>query len=485
MTGVRISLVLSFAQQGAGTIISLVSIMVLARLLTPEDIGIFSVAAAATAFAQVLRDFGVGNYLVQEKDLTAERIQAAFVITLLTAWLAGALIGLGAPLIADFYDQPELTEVFWVLALTFLLIPWAAPRLALLRRDMAFAALFRIRVGAAIVGPIVSITMAAWGYGAMSLAMGSVATGIATVALTLWYGPRRVPMGLGTSEWGRVFGFGIRASASAFITQTGMNSADLIIGRVLGFAALGLYSRAFGLLNLFNQRVMSAIASVAFPAFAALGRARGNAEAAYLNACGLITGVAWPFFAFLGLMAYPVIRGMFGDQWDDAVPLARILAVGGFIYHSLPLAAPVLISTGRIELMLRAESLIQAGRIVLIILGALHSLEAVCVAQVVAYGLHVFIYRHYVLPLLDTSYLKVLRATLRSAMLTVCTMIGPILVTVALGLEPENPWLSLLLAGGLAALGWLAGAFAIRHPLWHELALGYGKARGLVPARDG
>jgi O-antigen/teichoic acid export membrane protein len=483
MTGVRTSLALSFGQEATTSVIGLASIMILARLLTPKDIGVFSIAAAVIALAHPLRDFGVGGYLIQEKDLTTERIQAAFAVTLLTSWLVAALIALGAVPIAHFYNEPGLTTVLWVLTLSLLAIPLAAPRLALLRRDMAFPALFRINVGAATVGPIVSVTTAASGFGPISLALGSVAVNVTTVALTFWNCPRRIPVGTGSQSWGRVFDFGIRSSATSLVTQMGMSAADLIIGRALGFTALGLYSRAIGLIRLFNQQVMGSVFSVALPAFAALIRTREDARAAYLRACSLITGIAWPFFAFLGLMAYPIVRAMFGDQWDEAVPPARILAAGGLVFHTLPLAGPVLLSVGRVDLMLRGEVMIQAGRILFIVLGALHSLEAVCVAQVGSFVLYVFIYCRGMLPLLDTSFGEVLRANLCSAVLTGLTMIGPVLVAFGLGLEPERPWLSLLMAAGLGAFGWVTGLFALRHPLKDELELGFIKACGLIHAR--
>jgi len=394
------------------------------------------------------------------------------------------LIALTAMPMARFYDAPKLATVLWVLALNFLLIPFAAPRLSLLRREMAFPTLFRIIVGAAFLGPIVSISTAASGLGPLSLALGSLAMNLATVVLALWLVPRRVPFGLGSQSWHRVFGFGIRSSAAAFVTQLGMNAGNLIIGRALGFTALGLYSRAQGLVNLFSQQVMSSIASVAFPAYAQLIRSGRDTGAPYLRTCGLITGIAWPFFAFLGLMAHPIIQAMFGDQWAAAVPLVRILAVGGLIYHALPLAGPLLVAAGRIDLMLRGEVVIQGGRIVLLVLAAFHGLEAVCLAQVVTYALYVLVYRHYLLPILDIRITEVLKAHRGSAMLMVCTMIGPVLVAAEVGLEPERSWFSLFLAAGLAAVGWITGVFAVRHPLCHELQLGYAKVRGFIGDRN-
>ncbi|MEE8445630.1 MAG: oligosaccharide flippase family protein, partial [Alphaproteobacteria bacterium] len=155
----------------------------MARLLTPAEIGIFSVGIAVVGMAHMLRGFGVGSYLIQEKELTRDKIRAAFTVALVIAWvMAGVLIALSGPM-ADFYDEPGVHQVMMVLSINFFLIPFSAPILALLNREMNFAALFCIGVMSTFAGAATSVTMAILGFGFMSLAWGSVAGILTTVVV--------------------------------------------------------------------------------------------------------------------------------------------------------------------------------------------------------------------------------------------------------------------------------------------------------------
>ena len=161
MTTVRRSLLLSLAERYFGILIQLISFFVLARLLTPAQIGLYSVAAATIGLAQVVRDFGIGSYLIQETDITPERVRTAFTLTGLIS-LASFLILVGcAPWLAGFYDHPQLGLILQVLAINFLLIPFSSTALALLRRSMNFKALFWIATVANLISTVGAIACAA------------------------------------------------------------------------------------------------------------------------------------------------------------------------------------------------------------------------------------------------------------------------------------------------------------------------------------
>jgi len=463
MATVRASLVLSVGQNLITTVIGIAAVMVLARLLTPEEVGVWSVAAAVVAFAHMLRDFGVGNYLIQEKELKDEDIQAAFLVTSAAAILAAAILAVSSGYIADFYDDQRIQPVLWVLSVNLLLLPWTAPRLSLLRRDMRFDKVVQIQIFAAVAGPAVSISCAAFGMGPMALALGALGTTVAMVLLAVWFLPKPAAWGLGLGAVRKVMSFGWRSATTALVSQTGVNAAELIIGRVIDLTSLGLYSRAIGLMNMFNHKFMGAISAVAFPHFSALSRERADLGAAYLRACALVSGIAWPFFIFAGLMAHPLVGAMFGDQWYGSVPLIRILVVGGLLYHLIPFPGPTLLSLGRVDLMLRGEIITQATRIVLVLIGAFYGLEAVCVAYVVTIGIKTEVYRRLLLPLLEKKVVDVLRTAAPSLLLAVLASVGPLSAVLIFGLEPREPWLPLLLAGPISGVSWLGGVYLLEH----------------------
>ena len=104
--------------------LSFISVIVVSRLLKPEEIGVFSVAVSLVAYTLILRDFGVGQYFVQLKELTREHIRAGFTVMLLISWSIAALLLLARCPAASFYAHPGLAEIFSVLAFIFLILPF-------------------------------------------------------------------------------------------------------------------------------------------------------------------------------------------------------------------------------------------------------------------------------------------------------------------------------------------------------------------------
>ena len=466
---VRRSLTLSFAEKYAVLLISIVSTMILARLLSPAEIGIFSVSVAVIGIAQMLRDFGVTQYLIVEEDLTRDRIRAAFGVTIAISWTLAAALFAARGAIADFYDEPGLSAALSVLSFNFLLIPFGNPVLSLLRRDMAFGALFWINTGTAVVRETTSVGLAFAGFGFMSLVWGSFASVATTALLATLYRPSQAWVLPGFREWRRVFRFGLPASGTALVTETGISAADLAIGRIQGFAEVGLYSRALGLVNLFHQNIMSAVRWVSLPAFAADSRAGQDVRGNYLKSVSYITAIAWPFYGFLALMAFPVIRILFGDQWDESVPLARILAAGGAVGALWALANQVLTATGHVNRVFRAECAIQACRIGLIVVAAFHSLAAVALAQVASYLIGFFVFQRYLSGGLGIGAFDVLAAAARSVVAAAAALAIPVVVVLVWGLRPDNAFLSVTVAGVGLAAGWLAGLAVSGHPMLAEI----------------
>ena len=179
---------------------------------------------------------------------------------------------------------------------------------------MKFAVLFRINLLSCITQFIVSISLAASGYGYLSLAWASVAS-----YLVLYYGysqsTQKVWVLPGFKEWQRIANFGVQSSVSAIVTVIAMNMNDLILGRFWVFRQL-LYTVAQGLIYLFHRDMMDAVRNIAFPAFAQAVREDRDLLKDYLQAVNYVTVFAWPFYAFLGLYAQPIVRLMFGNQWD-------------------------------------------------------------------------------------------------------------------------------------------------------------------------
>lgn len=465
---IKKSILISFAEKYSTLAISFVGVMIIARLLTPREIGIYSVASAVTAIAQMLRDFGVGTYLIQERELTKDKIRAALSITCATSWVAGGALFVIRPWAVEFYHEQALSELIAIQCLSFLILPFSAPILALLRREMKFGVLFRINLMSSITQFVVSISLAMSGYGYLSMAWASVASLCCTVLLVTANRPRDAWVLPGYKGWKPIARFGIQTSVSAIVTEIAMNMNDLAVGRILGFQAVALYSRAQGLMYLFHRDMMDAVKKVVFPVFAAAVREDKDLLAAYLKAVSLITVFAWPFYGFLGLYAHQVMNLLFGDQWDAAVPLVKILVFGGAVAALFNLSHQTLIAMGMVNKSMRIQLWVQLVRIPLVIIAATYSIEMVCYSYIVFFVFSLFVNQIYLKDVLGLKFWRLMLGNMKSLLVAIFSIILPIVNLTYVPYDSDNEMQVFIGAVGLAS-GWLIGVFIFRHPIAKEL----------------
>ena len=225
-------------------------------LLTPHEIGLYSVSMALISMAQVVRDFGLANYLIQKKDLGREDVGSALGLSILLGAGLFLLINLAAPWIADFYREPSLVNIIRIISVNFLILPFNSISISLLRRDMRFDALMRINVCAAVTSCFTTLGAAWVGAGSVSLALGEIASSLTmAVGVSLAGAWGRLPMPQ-LQRWRQIVGFGGPVTAANVVTSISMDMNDLAVGKILDFSQVAIASRAQGLMNLFARDVM-------------------------------------------------------------------------------------------------------------------------------------------------------------------------------------------------------------------------------------
>jgi O-antigen/teichoic acid export membrane protein len=143
---------------------------------------------------------------------------------------------------------------------------------------------------------------------------------------------------------------------------------------MLGLAATGLYSRGYGIVNMYRGKVVGAINTVAFPAFARDHRETNTAPQLFLKSLVHLTGISWPFFGAGILLALPLIRVLFGDQWDAAAPLMRWLCAAAIVGTLTWQCNQFLVAVGRVGVVTHLVVQFQLMRVGLTIVAALFSL---------------------------------------------------------------------------------------------------------------
>lgn len=363
MTNIRRSLAITLLGRYFQIGVQLVSYFILARLLTPSDIGLFSVASAAIGIAQVFREFGIGNYLIQEKELNEKKIATAFTLTVFLAIILFLVVYFLAPIAASFYNDNRLIDVFQLLACGFLIIPFNSTALSLLRRDMKFSAIFWINVIAVLVGFIVAVSLAYLGFGYLSLVWSNLANTLAIGIAVSFFRQGGMFHRITLCEWKAVSSFGSQMTLTSITSEISSNANDLILGRILGFAQTGIVSRAQGIMYLFHRDITAAIRGVAFPAFATAHRENRNLEADFIKSVTILTVFAWPFYGFFSLYPIEALRLFFGPQWDEAGPLVPWFCAGGAVAATCSLIPTLLPALGGMKYLVRLHLLVDPLRI--------------------------------------------------------------------------------------------------------------------------
>ena len=313
-----------FALQFAGTVI-------LARLLTPDDFGLVSMATAVVLFAQVLRDAGLYTATVQAGSISQQQVSALFwVNVLISALLGGCLLAL-APAVASFFHQPELVGVTAVLAAAFLLGGFATQHQALLNRNMMFRSLAVIQAGSQLTYLIAAIALAFAGFGYWALVYGTIASALMGLCLALllcrWRpGRPRITVGAGAMLrfGGHVLGYNV-------VTYFARNADSILIGRALGADALGLYSRAYNLFMMPLLNIGNPLQQVGLPALSQLAEWPDRFARYYLKLLGFVALFTVPIAAVCIIEGAFLVRLLLGPQWMGAVPVFRLLALAGLI----------------------------------------------------------------------------------------------------------------------------------------------------------
>lgn len=463
----------SLAWMGGAQVLSglvqFASSVVLARLLTPYETGIYAIALATIGFLGIIQTLGLQALIVREEVLTPEvsrtafTVNAAIAVLLCLAILAAGVVG------ASFFGDPGVGRVLTVLAATPLVGIFVFLPASQLERAGRFKAIALIGTATGIVSAVATMSLAFAGLSYMSIAYGQWVGILFYGAVILWIGRTHVSHRLGLSEWRRVSNFGFQMLAVSGVTAASSRLADLVLGRVLGLAALGFFSRATGMNNLIWGNIHLVVGRVLLVDFADLHRRKISLRERYLRTVEISTAVLWPAFAGLAVLSHHIINLVYGNVWVPAANLLIFIAVGSIIQVSITMTWELFAATGRLEAQTRIEVVRATFSIALFAGACFISLEAAAATRVIDAILAVVLYRPHINRMTDTRARDFWSVYLRSGVLTILA-VGPACVAVLT--VPAGEYLSPLsvgvsvLAGGLA---WATGLLIMKHPIATEL----------------
>jgi len=354
--------------------VSMVSLLVLARLLTPSEFGVVAAVTIYVALIELTSDLGMKATVIYEQEHgISGRVQNAFTVNLIVAAALSALGVLLAPFVSDFFRAGDETELFRLMALNPLLRGLGNIHDGVLQRDMEFKRRAVPEFIAAAARALVSIPLAIVGLGAASLVIGYLA-GTLVWTLVLWiFAPFRPTLAFDRAVVRSMVAYGGGSTTLDLVSAVVLRVDQMTIGRVLGERALGLYSVAFRLPELLIESVTWNISRVAFPGLARQRVADEQGLAAATRRILYFQSLyALPLAAGMAVLGPALIVVLFGDQWTAAGGVASAIAItAGISALAFPLG-DVFKAVGR-QRVLVALHLIQLPLYVVVIVAVADS----------------------------------------------------------------------------------------------------------------
>lgn len=359
--------------------------ILLARLLDPSDFGLLGMILVFSSLTDILKNLGLGQALVHKKVLESELLNAVFWVNIFVGILLLGIFQLAAPWIAAFYKAPALEDITRVYSLIFLIGSFNVVQDALLQKQLQFKRLFVAEAVAVLSGGFLALWLAWKGYGVWTLVWQYLVITLVST-LIIWF----------TSSWAPSFRFSLKPIGSLqqfgknllghdLLSFVSRNIDNLLIGKFLGAASLGFYSRAYFLMlqpiNLTNQ----VLARVMFPVFAKLQDQPEQIRMAYLKSTRLVSFLVFPAITFVFVMSDPLVRLLLGDKWAETGYLLKIFCVYSLVDTIGVTTGWIYKAIGRTDVMFKWAIYSTTIIVSAILIGLKWGVEGVAISYTVAF----------------------------------------------------------------------------------------------------
>lgn len=331
----------------ADILVRLLSIAVLARLLSPEDFGLMAMVTALTGIVDGFRDFGLSAATVQRPDITHRQVTNLFWFNVLVGASLALALSATAPLIAAFYQHDQLIGICLLLSAVFVWNGLSVQHEALMMRQLRQGELAAIRLFASVASTLIAIGLAVDGWGYWSLVWREVARSV-MLTLGVWLCCRWIP-GLPRRNVGtkKLIRFGGELSLTHLLSALIANVDRLLVGRFYGANVVGMYRQAQQLLLAPIEQLNGPIMGIAQPALSALQNDPPRYRRYYEKVVFLVTLGTLPLGLFVAICAEEITLLMLGEAWMDAAVFVQIFGVAAAIRPAIATSAVVLVTTGR------------------------------------------------------------------------------------------------------------------------------------------
>lgn len=434
--------------------------ILLARLIAPEQFGVFAVALVVLNIVLSVSEMGVSVALVRATGDVREMAPTVTTLSLCSGTVLALICVLGAPWFADAMGAPEATGVIQLMSLALVIAGASAVPGALLQRDFRQDHKFAADTTGFVVSTAVVVVLALMGFGAWSLAWSRIAANLAAAVVMFVLTKERYRPGFDRVQAKSLLSFGLPLAGSSLLVFGVMNVDYIVVGSVLGTIPLGFYLLAFNLSSWPVGAFSAPVRSVSLAAFSQVRDDPEQFQRTFGRALGLLGLFTVPACVLLAALADPLIKVVYGERWAPAAAALAMLVLLGAVRVALELGYDFLASAGRSRAILVIHVVWLGALVPLLILGAhVDGIRGVAIAHVVVVAL--FIVPAYLIAFRPYG----VRARALGSRLARPAVGGVVMIAVALVVQrvvPGHLW-QLLVGGVLSLAAYTAVVFPLRH----------------------
>ncbi|MDC6352778.1 lipopolysaccharide biosynthesis protein [Zeaxanthinibacter sp. PT1] len=322
-------LIWNFGGSFVQILLQIIVIGVLSRLLTPQEFGVVAIIMIIVTFSELFNQMGIGTAVVQLPGLSHRHISLAYTLSLIIGIIIGALYYLAAPHAADFFNLKNADSAIKFFALFFPIRSFNSISYALLTREMKYSVLVKIGMSSYTFGTgLISIVLAYLNYGYWSLILGQFASLLISTIFLLIIKPPKITFRYDKEKISELLFFGTGHTLGSIFNYFAENADNIIVGRMMNTAALGLYSKAFQLLSIPASFFGGIFDKVLFPILSKRQEDHLKLSSFYLFSTSLCFAGLIPVSILIFANAELIVELLLGDQWGAVVLPLRLLILG-------------------------------------------------------------------------------------------------------------------------------------------------------------
>lgn len=357
--------------------------IVLARLLAPEVYGLMALVTIFTTILQVFVDSGMGNALIQKKDADDLDFSSVFFFNVVLCIALYLLLFFGAPLIAIYYHNPELTLIIRVLGITLLIAGVKNVQLAYVSRNLQFKRFFFATLGGTIVAAVIGIAMAYMGFGIWALVAQSLFNAMIDTII-LWITVRwRPKLQFSFARLKGLLRYGWKLLASSLLHTFYTNLRTLVIGKLYTPADLAYYEKGQSFPTLIVSNINASIDSVLLPTISGVQDNQETVKAITRRAIVTSSYLMWPMMVGLAVVAKPLVVLLLTEKWLPAVPFLQITCFSLGLEPLQTANLNAIKALGRSDIFLKLEIIKKTISIIILLLSMRFGVMAIAISGLV------------------------------------------------------------------------------------------------------